>query len=262
MKLMPITFIICAAGEGQRMKAISESIPKPLLLLNNKSLLDWSIESLDLRVNDQLIIVHRFDFEVDQILKELYAKYPSVEICFMKIDQLTSGQAETAFLAKNRILHKSIAIFNADTFFKSSSLRDIISQDSCDGIIPCFKASGQSWSFCKTNVINSVHVVTQVSEKVRISDWCSVGYYYFKDKQDFFDTYMQSLNSNLSTERYIAPLYNQLISKDKNIRNVPCDLCKPMGTPEQIFDFWGLTTEEMIQLNINNIPTHKIPKAD
>lgn len=260
--MRPITFIVCAAGEGQRVKAISENIPKPLLVLNNKTLLDWSLDSLDLGVNDQLIIVHRFDFEVDQILHELNAKYPFVEIYFLKIDKLTSGQAETAFLAKNTILHRSIAIFNADTFFKSNSLRSIISEDIYDGIIPCFKTGGNSWSFCKTDEINSVHVVTQVAEKVRISDWCSVGYYYFKDKEDFFESYTQGLKTSSSTERYIAPLYNQLISKGKNIRNVPCDIFKPMGTPEQIFDFWGLTTAEIKLMNLANILGQKVIKPD
>lgn len=118
---------------------------------------------------------------------------------------LTSGQAETAYLAQNLVQHKSIAIFNADTYFQSYSLREMISKDDCDGIIPCFKASGNSWSFCKVKETESVLSVIEVAEKVRISDWCSVGYYYFREGLDFFNAYEASLKLKSDSERYIAP---------------------------------------------------------
>ncbi len=253
--MRPITFIICAAGEGLRMKAVSENIPKPLLMLDDKNLLQWSIESLDLRSQDQLIIVHRFEFEVEKIGQQLKLLYPVVDIQFMKLNKLTSGQAETAYFAKNIIRHKSIAIFNADTYFTSKYLRQLISQDDCDGLIPCFKASGNSWSFCKVKMVNSIYSVLEVTEKNRISEWCSVGYYYFRDCDDFLASYEASLKLNSHSERYIAPLYNQLISKNKDIRMVQCDIFKPMGTPEQIMDFWNVTIDEIKSMNKLNLHT-------
>lgn len=81
--MKPMTFIVCAAGGGLRMRAVSEKIPKPLLLLNHKTLLTWSIESLNLQVNDQLIIVHRFDFEIEHIRDKLILNYPNVAIHFL-----------------------------------------------------------------------------------------------------------------------------------------------------------------------------------
>jgi NDP-sugar pyrophosphorylase family protein len=245
----PITFIICAAGEGLRMKEVSENIPKPLLVLNNKTLLEWSIDSLELRVDDQLIIVHRFDFEVDHILSHFQQIYPRVKIHFFKLEKLTSGQAETAYLAKEIMLNERIAIFNSDTNFKSQSLRKMIAQDDIDGIIPCFKAVGNSWSFCKVDENNSV---LEVTEKVRISDWCSAGYYYFRKKDYFFDSYLQSLKANTDLEKYIAPLYNQLILEKKEIRIAYCDIFKPMGTPEQLKEFWDISIDEIKLMNIKS----------
>jgi dTDP-glucose pyrophosphorylase len=113
MKNKNITYIICAAGAGSRLKDISAVVPKPLLLLNNKTLLERSLDSLTVQKGDQVIVVHRFDALNEDFQKALSQKL-GYQIIFFKISELTSGQAETAALTKNLIVHNQIAIFNKD----------------------------------------------------------------------------------------------------------------------------------------------------
>jgi dTDP-glucose pyrophosphorylase len=247
--MRPISFIICAAGAGTRMTAVSAKVQKSFLKLNKKRLLDWSLESLDLEPNDQLIIVHRFDTSTESLEQQLKLKYPGVVIDFLKLAKLTSGQAETAYLAKNLFLHPQIVIFNSDTYFKASALRTTIEENQFDGIIPCFKAEGNSWSFCKTDSQGPLFKVTEVAEKVRISNLCSTGYYYFRKASDFIEAFEKQIQNPNSAERYVAPLYNLLISESKDIRAVECEIFKPMGAPEQIEEYWSMSLQQLIDEN-------------
>lgn len=43
-----------------------------------------------------------------------------------------------------------------------------------------------------------------------------------------------------------------MISLNKDIRLVPCDEFLPMGTPEQINDFWNISLGELKNMNIIN----------
>jgi NDP-sugar pyrophosphorylase family protein len=244
----PITFIICAAGAGTRMFDISTKIPKPMLKLKNKSLLFWSIESLNLRSGDQLIVIHRFNSDIESIEAEIQKKYIDVKIQFVKINVLTTGQAETAFHAKDYILNDDLVIYNSDTYFESKNLRLVIDSNKFDAVIPCFKTLGNSWSFFKTE--NNSMNVTQVAEKHRISDWCSVGYYHFKKSDYFFKIYEDFFSNNSGSEKYIAPMYNKLVADGKKVQVIECELFKPMGTPEQIQKYWNLSLDDIRHENI------------
>ncbi|MEQ1721804.1 MAG: sugar phosphate nucleotidyltransferase [Pseudobdellovibrio sp.] len=247
MKNKNISYIICAAGAGSRLKEISADVPKPLLLLNNKTLLERSLESLTVQKGDQVIVIHRFDSTNKELQQEFLTKteYP---ITFFKISKLTSGQAETAALAKNIIAHDQIAIFNSDTFFKSTNLLSAMNEERIDGVIPCSKQSGNAWSFCLTEGRGPFYKTLVVAEKNRISDWCSAGFYYFRNKEDFFNLVESEKPKN--GEFYIAPLYNKLIELNKNIITVDCEEFKPMGTLDQIFDFWKVTKDELVKENL------------
>jgi dTDP-glucose pyrophosphorylase len=246
MKNKNITYIICAAGAGSRLKDISAFVPKPLLLLNNKTLLERSLESLTVQKGDQVIVVHRFDALNEDFQKALSQKL-GYHITFLKILELTSGQAETAALTKNLIVHDQIAIFNSDTFFKSRNLLKAMSDERFDGVIPCSKQNGSAWSFCLTEGEGPFYKTLVVAEKNRISDWCSAGLYYFRNKEDFFN--LVESEKPKEVEFYIAPLYNKLIKLKKNIITVDCEEFKPMGTLDQIFDYWKVTKADFVKEN-------------
>jgi len=64
---------IFAAGRGERMRPITDSIPKPLVKIKDKAIIDYTIEKLNKIANIQKIIVNGFYLadEVEKHLKKL-----------------------------------------------------------------------------------------------------------------------------------------------------------------------------------------------
>jgi len=248
---MAISYLICAAGLGTRMQNISADIPKPLLKLNGHSLLERSVQSLPLKEEDQLVIIHSHDLNQPSLLAGLGQFKTHRNLKFIETPR-TRGQLETACAALNTIPQgNSVCVFNSDTFFDCTSFLSAAVKSELDGLIPCSQQPGDSWSFCKVDgKKDSVYLVTEVTEKKRISPWCSVGLYWFKTK-DLFRIYAELEMKRVppNKEVYVAPMYNAMIEAGLSIGMLECEQFKPMGSVDQIEKYWGLSLAEVIEEN-------------
>jgi len=203
---MTVNYIICSAGHGSRFEQYFPNRPKPMIKLLDRYLLEWSLDSLTIFPDDNLIIITQKKHEVKKSLYHLITqRYNFSKVSWIEIDEVTNGQLETALLAKNYLnLDGSIAIFNCDTFFQSKNLLNLINNSEIDGIIPCSQEPGTAWSFCE---IDGCNRILNVAEKNRISDWCSVGFYYFKDSRLFCQKAEKYIKEARVKETVVAPFY-------------------------------------------------------
>lgn len=82
----------------------------------------------------------------------------------------------------------------------------------------------------------------EIKEKQRISNYCTLGAYYFKTCQLYEELYQEYYNDEsklVKGEKYVAPLYNYLLSKngDIYISDVDCQNVHVLGTPEELQAF-------------------------
>lgn len=92
--------IILAAGRGKRMENLTEDLPKPLLRVGDKTLLDYIIEALPPDTVEEIIIVVGY---LEKKIKEHCQKYYSDrKIIFVEQKEL-SGTAGAALLARPHI---------------------------------------------------------------------------------------------------------------------------------------------------------------
>ena len=109
-----------------------------------------------------------------------------------------------------------------------------------DGIIWAMEDDSPKWSYVRTDV-NGMAI--EVREKVVISNLATCGVYAYSEAALFFEAYDEMVESNDRTnnEFYVAPTYNYLISKQKQI--LVRDLGKAglvmhgLGTPEDYEKF-------------------------
>lgn len=250
---MAIDYVLCAAGAGTRTSEIALNLPKPLIKLGNRTLLERSLDSLDLFANDRLIIVYQDAHRLEALAKDrVRERFPDTEIIWISVSRLTRGQLETALLARGHLRPgKPVVVFNCDTYFRSRSLGTLTLSGEVDGIIPCSQETGDHWSFCR--VAGDLRTVVEVQEKIRISQWCSVGYYYFRDSTQFLFIADEHLDNFPTGECYVAPLYNKLIAAGGRVVIDVVETFKPMGSMQQITKYWGVDLATMQAVNSNKV---------
>lgn len=232
-----MTIVITMAGLGSRFRKAGYTVPKYMIEAHGKTLFEWSMESLagfEMKKNTCIFIVRKED-DASEFIRDKCADMGISDVKIIEIDYLTDGQATTAMLGAGEWNKgDSLMIYNIDTYVEAGEMN--ASQIAGDGFIPCFHAAGDHWSFAK---LDETGKVVEVREKVRISDNCTLGAYYFKTcglYEQLYSEYYTSDEKLEKGEKYVAPLYNYLIGKggDVRISIVDYDKVHVLGTPEEL----------------------------
>ena len=235
-----MTIIITMAGIGSRFKKAGYKVPKYMIKANGKTLFEWSMDSLlgyNEKVEKYIFVVQKEDHS-KQFIEEKCKNYKINNFYVLEIEELTDGQATTAMLAIPYCdKAKSIMIYNIDTYVEPYEMKyeDILG----DGYIPCFHAEGTHWSFAK---LDKQKNVTEVREKERISDNCTLGAYYFSSAELYekiYNEYYSNASNLEKNEKYIAPLYNYMIQNNMKVKISIINAKKVhvLGTPEELKEF-------------------------
>lgn len=232
-----MTIVITMAGLGSRFKKAGYNEPKYMIQAHGRTLFDWSMDSLKgyNKEDTEYIFIVRKEDEAENFIKGHCKEFGIERLQVVEIEELTDGQATTALLGADYWRKDSeLMIYNIDTYVESYELKaeDI----SGDGYIPCFHADGDHWSFVK---LNEEGQAVEVREKVRISDNCTLGAYYFKScglYEQMYQEYYQDEKNMEKGEKYVAPLYNYMITKGMDVRISLIDYGKVhvLGTPEEL----------------------------
>jgi NDP-sugar pyrophosphorylase family protein len=235
-----MNFVIPMAGKGQRFINKGYAIPKYLIKVKGKTLLEYSLNSLPLELANRLIFIalseHEQKFSIKKAITEITGG-KNFEIIF--IDQVTRGQAETVLKAKELINNEEdLVIYNIDTYFNSYTLSAALKERGRhDGVIGYFKDTDPKWSFAVINP--QTGFVTETAEKKPISNNALTGLYHFSKGSDFVriaEKYLQQGTTTLN-EYFIAPMYNDLIAEGKNYVIDYAETFIPLGTPEDVEKF-------------------------
>ena len=231
--------VITMAGLGTRFKKAGYDVPKYEIEVFGRSLFEWSMESLKGYMepgDDYYFIVRREDNAAGFIKSKWESIAPkSGKICVIELDEMTDGQATSALCASPYWKKDdALMIYNIDTYVEAGHLKKEDIEG--DGFIPCFNAPGDHWSFVD---LDEKGDAVSVREKVRISDNCTLGAYYFSSCGLYERMYAQYYGDggNLEKgEKYVAPLYNHMIGLGMKVRIclVDAKFVHVLGTPEEL----------------------------
>lgn len=235
-----IDIVITMGGLGSRFKKAGYTVPKYMIEAKGRTLFEWSMISLEgyrdradkyvfIAMNDEANDVEGF---IRGKCEELDIRDPRVIL----LDYLTDGQATTAMLAgKYWDREHALLIYNIDTYVEAGEMNS--GELKGDGFIPCFQAEGDHWSFVR---LDDEGRVAEIKEKKRISNYCTLGAYYFKTcglYEDLYNEYYRDSDRELvNGEKYVAPLYDHLLSKGGEIyiSDISPDKVHVLGTPEEL----------------------------
>ncbi len=111
-------FIFCA-GRGERMRPLTDNIPKPLVKINNKSILDYSLEKINKIASIKKIFINGFYLanQIEDHLKNL--NNPKI-IFSHEIEKIETGGG--IYFAQDKIdLNQPLLLINGDTLWQENN---------------------------------------------------------------------------------------------------------------------------------------------
>lgn len=231
--------IIPMAGKSSRFFEAGYTLPKYKLPLNGKTVFAEAVCSFKKYFHtDFFLFITRSDHGARDFVKKECLSLGINNFEIVKLDEDTRGQADTVKigLEKSKLsINEEMYIFNIDSirinFIKPTS---IFLQNTA-GYLEVFKGDGEHWSFIEALPNN---FVKRTTEKIRISDLCSNGLYYFSSTKIFkqFFTHFEKINEY--GELFLAPIYNILINNKLNVKYVLLEKDQTLfsGTPKEYED--------------------------
>lgn len=206
------------AGMGKRMRPHTLTIPKPLLPIAGKPMVQHIVEDLikvcNEKVNEIAFVVGRFGKEAETNLISVAEKLGAKGKIFYQDQAL--GTAHAIMCAKECLTGKVVVAF-ADTLFKADFKMDT----SQEGVIWVQKVKDpKPFGVVK---VNDKNIITDFVEKPQtfVSDLAIIGIYYFKDG-DNLKKELQYLLDNDIKEKGEYQLTNALENmKQKGIKYTP-----------------------------------------
>ncbi|NBW58406.1 hypothetical protein EBR43_11660, partial [bacterium] len=233
-----INIILPMNGLGNRFRDDDYHMPKPLINVLGKPMIFWLLDNLDLSLVDQIVIPYTNlldNFNFQQQLKE---KYKNIEFKFHPITTNTKGAAETVYLAlellDDETLSQNIMIMDCDTFYFDNVIQRYQNSVTKNSIF--YFNDQQEYPIYSYIKIDQEGLVTEIREKVKISENANCGIYCFETGQ-LLKKYCSKLLETNHLDRgefYISCLYDLMLKDEIVIGSQQISNFNCVGTPMQL----------------------------
>jgi dTDP-glucose pyrophosphorylase len=236
--------VVTAAGRGQRFRDVGIDEPKYKLEIDDRTMFEYAMSSLRDFFDEEFIFVTQRRDEGREFIHEKCASLGIDTREVVELEEVTDGQASTALTVDDRVDDgEPVAIYNIDTYVEPGTITTETMRD--EGVVPVFETGGEKWSFVRTTHDDRI---TDVSEKEKISDLATVGFYYFGEWETLRTAYERGADDVKRSygETYIAPLYNAVVETGGTVHaeRIAADDVHVLGTPEDVVDFYLPFAEE------------------
>ncbi|MCT4615961.1 MAG: sugar phosphate nucleotidyltransferase [Marinifilaceae bacterium] len=186
--------IIPMAGMGKRMRPHTLTVPKPLIPIAGKPIVQRLLEEIvkvcDEEIEEIAYIIGDFGTEVENNLKQIASDLGTKSSIYYQNEAL--GTAHAIYCAEKSLSGKVVVAF-ADTLFKA----DFKLSDDSDSVIWVQKVEDPSaFGVVKLNENNQI---TDFVEKPKdfVSDLAIIGIYYFKDGDNLRNELAYLIDNNI-----------------------------------------------------------------
>jgi len=235
-----VNVVIPAAGEGSRFKNAGWKSPKPYIDVDGIPMLERVISNVKPAQASVTLLLRDEHIESNpSFIHKLQVQGCRV----FPVETLTEGTASTVLLARQVFDNdQPLMIANSDQlvdFDVDSFIDDCLRRD-LDGSILVFRdpSMNPKWSFVK---VDKSGIVTEVAEKMPISDLATVGIYLFTKGRDFLSASLDMIlaNDRVNNEFYTCPVYNYFIKRGGRIGTyeVPASSMSGLGTPDDLAQY-------------------------
>lgn len=117
--------IILAAGRGTRMKGLTEGMPKHLLQVGGKTLLEHKLDILPSEIDEVILVVGYMGSMIQNYLGGLYG---NKRLLYVEQEDSRGGSADALWSAKE-VLHGKFLVMNGDNLYAGVDIRSCLSHE-------------------------------------------------------------------------------------------------------------------------------------
>ena len=227
-----LNIVIPMAGLGSRFANVGYKLPKPLIDVNGKPMIQVVVENMNINAHYIFIAMkkHVEEYDIENVVREVtHGNY-----IIHTIDELTEGSACTVLKVRDIIDNDNpMMLANSDQYLEWDPYEFLVKTQGVDGLISCFEADHHRWSFAK---VDDSGRVTEVAEKKVISNLATTGLYYFAKGSQFVRCADSMISKNIRTngEFYNCPIYNEVILEGGVVKTHMCSKMWGIGVPEDL----------------------------
>jgi glucose-1-phosphate thymidylyltransferase len=231
-----IKIVIPMAGYGSRMRPLTWSRPKPLLLLAGKTLLDHALDQFatipNLKNAEYVFIIS--PNQGNQIQEHMAFAHPDKKVHFI-VQEKMQGQSHALLLAEEHLKGPFVMAF-CDTLIETSL--EFLREEIADGVA-WVKPMEDPRRFGVAE-LNADGLAVRLVEKPQdcSNNLVLVGFYYFREGQDLMKAIREQIKrkTSLKGEYFLADAVNIMLETGMKLKVRRTDVWLDAGIPAAVLE--------------------------
>jgi NDP-sugar pyrophosphorylase family protein len=196
--------VIMAAGKGVRMGDLTQWVPKPLLKINGRAILEYTLANLPREISEVIFVIGYHGHKIREHFGDEYRGRKIRYVWQLRLD----GTAGAVFLTRNLLKGKFI-VLNGDDLYHHDDLKRVIKHD----LAVMVKEVEDPGRFGVAEVDENGHLIRIVERpEVPPTNLVNIGVYVM-DKRFFYQPLVK-----ISEREYGLPQTLAQLAKDNNLK--------------------------------------------
>lgn len=226
-----MNILIPMAGKGTRFKNSGFKVPKPMIPIMNRPMIEWALDSIKMIKIPHKIIFLALKEDLSFGLRTILEGRGII----IEVPEVTEGAVNTTLMASDYINNNDpILILNCDQYLDWNINHFLKSLNNNDGIITVFESSNPHHSYIKYTGSK----IIKIEEKKVISNLAVGGIYFFKHGSQYIKAANSQIrkNNRVKGEFYISPVFDELLNMNKTLTYFKLNNSEihMLGTPEEV----------------------------
>ena len=212
---MKSQLVILAAGTGSRLSPLTNDLPKTMVKINGRSMIDYILNSINIEDFSEIIIA--VGHKKEKIINYLGTNYKSLPIQYVFNPKYKETNSIYSVWLLKKIIRSDFVVINADTIFNYKILNNLmLSKDNISVVVDDYIESPLDDDAMKVTIKNGaiIDIRKTIPEKDTMGD--AIGIYRFlNDGVSLLFNEIQNCLENNINDQLFTHAVNNLSSKTK-----------------------------------------------
>ncbi len=213
--------VILCGGKGSRLAPLTDMIPKVLVEVNGKTILEYKLEILKDLIDEVILIV---GYKKEKIIEKFGKNYFGLKISYREQEN-PEGTGHALLQAKD-LLKNEFIVLNGDDYYSKEDLENLLSVKF--GMFSWQVNNPSQWGVLEINVKRNLIAIEEKPENPK-SNLINIGAYAFSTK-----IFEKKLERSTRGEYEIIDYLNYLVSIGEKVKVLKTKIWVPINNFEEL----------------------------